>query len=220
LLQRFQLAVWPDISPKWEYTNRPPHAASEEQAKAIYERLTQLDHQTPKLYRFAPDAQELFVDWLTELETSIRSQTLPAALQSHLGKYRSLMPSLGLLFELWDTMASGCETHSVSLVHTRQAADWTECLRSHAQRIYSVEVTPEFQAAALLADKIKGHEADTDGVLEVRRVYRHHWEGLSSPETVKSACEVLVDAGWLREIGQPTGGRPANRYQVNPRVWL
>ena len=82
----------------------------------------------------------------------------------------------------------------------------------------SDELSARDQAAALLGAKIRDHRADADGVLEVRRVYRHPWEGLSSPETVKAACDVLVDAGWLREIGGSTGGRPANRYQVNPKV--
>jgi len=121
---------------------------------------------------------------------------------------------LALLFELAD---GGYE--SVSLEHAQQAADLTEYLRSHARRIYSGQVRPEWEAAGLLSQKIRDHEADVDGVLEVRRVYRHHWEGLSSPETVKAACDVLVDAGWLREIGEPTGGRPASRYWVNPKVW-
>ena len=57
------------------------------------------------------------------------------------------------------------------------------------------------------------------GVLEVRVIYRHHWEGLGDVELVKAACEVLVDAHWLREIDKPTGGRPAGRYQINPLVW-
>jgi putative DNA primase/helicase len=218
LMQRFQLAIWPDISTEWEYTDRPPNAAAQQQATTVFQRLISLDVQAPKVYRFAPDAQELFIDWLTDLERTIRGNTLPAALQSHLGKYRSLMPSLALLFQLFDDAAAGVETDRVSLVHAQQAADWTVYLRSHAQRIYSVEVSPEFQAAILLADKIRNHKADVDGVLEVRNIYRHHWEGLSSPETVKAACDVLVDSGWLREIGEPSGGRPANRYRVNPKV--
>jgi putative DNA primase/helicase len=219
LIQRFQLAVMPEIPETWKYVNEEPHAASQ-QVAAIFEYLTKLDHQTPKVYRFSPDAQELFVDWLTDLQQTIRSRTLPGALQSHLSKYPKLMVSLALQFELVDAAAAGIGTDAVSLTHAAQAADWIPYLRRHAERIYSTEVTPEFRAAALLATKIRDHNADVDGVLEVRRVYRHHWEGLSSPETVKAAAEVLVDAGWLREIGEPTGGRPANRYQVNPRVWL
>jgi putative DNA primase/helicase len=220
MIQRFQLAVWPDIPTDWVNVNRLPHAAALQQATAIYEKLTRLTHESPKLYRFAADAQELFFAYLTDLEQTIRANTLPPAIQSHLGKYRSLMPSLALLFELADAAASGCETETVSLIHAQQAADWTdEYLRSHMDRIYSVEATPEFQAAALLAQKIRDHKAAVDGVLEVRTVYRHHWQGLSSPETVKAACDVLVDAKWLREIGEQTGGRPANRYQINPKVW-
>jgi hypothetical protein len=39
---------------------------------------------------------------------------------------------------------------------------------------------------------------------------------------VKMAAEVLEDAHWLRDVSVepgPFGGRPSNRYAVNPRVW-
>jgi putative DNA primase/helicase len=219
LLQRFGLAVWPEIAADWTYTDKLPNAEAQQKAISVFKRITALNLQKPKVYRFAPCAQELFVAWYSDLQRTIRSKTLPAAMQSHLSKYSKLMPALALQFELAEACASGVETDLVSLVHIQKAADWTPYLRSHAERIYSVELAPELQAAVLLGEKIKQHQADVDGVLEVRRVYRHHWQGLSSPETVKAACDVLVDAGWLREIGEPTGGRPANRYQVNPRVW-
>jgi hypothetical protein len=44
---------------------------------------------------------------------------------------------------------------------------------------------------------------------------------LDSPEVVRMAAEVLVDAAWLRELpgeSGPLGGRPSNRYQINPGV--
>jgi len=46
--------------------------------------------------------RELFIEWLAELEAKIRGDELHPALVSHLSKYRSLMPSLALLFELAD----------------------------------------------------------------------------------------------------------------------
>jgi putative DNA primase/helicase len=153
LMQRFQLAVWPDIPTDWVNVNRLPNAAALQRATEVYGKINPLSHESPKLYRFAPDAQELFFAYLTDLEQTIRANTLPPAIQSHLGKYRSLMPTLALLFELADAAASGCETETVSLVHTQQAADWTEYLRSHMERIYSVEATPEFQRRPCLPKK-------------------------------------------------------------------
>jgi hypothetical protein len=214
LIQRFQLAVWPDFPEGWKYIDRPPHQKAEQQVSEVYGRLVQMKSDEPLRLRFSREAQALFIEWLAELETRVRGKSLPSDLNSHFAKYRSLMPSLGGLFERVD---GGGE--SISPSHARQAAGWTEYLQSHAERIYSGQVRPEYEAAVLLSQKIRDHKADVDGVLEVRRVYRHHWEGLSSPETVKAAAEILVDFGWLREIGEPTGGRPANKYTVNPRVW-
>jgi hypothetical protein len=53
-------------------------------------------------------------------------------------------------------------------------------------------------------------------------VYVKGWSGLDTPEAVKLAAEVLQDAGWVRDLSGesgPYGGRPANRFEVNPAVW-
>jgi putative DNA primase/helicase len=231
LIQRFQLMVWPDTVPDWTYVDRAPDSASEQQAARIFRKLVGLNAESPARFRFAADAQELFIEWLAELEAKIRGDELHPALVSHLSKYRSLMPSLALLFELADRAAGGfdgfvgsdlgeSQNFWVSLDHTRQAAAFCEYLESHARRVYSCVVTPQLRAARQLADKIKKHKLGT--VFSFRDVYLKGWTGLDSPEAVKLAAEVLEDAGWLREMAGeagPSGGRPSNRYEVNPRVW-
>lgn len=67
----------------------------------------QLDCSKPVIFRFESDAQELFIEWLAELESKIRITDLHPALVSHLSTYRSLMPSLALLFELADCAKTG-----------------------------------------------------------------------------------------------------------------
>ena len=230
LIQRFQLLVWPDTEPDWNYVDRVPDAASEQQAALVFRTLVELDAEHPAKFRFKSDAQELFIEWLAELESKIRSDDLHPALVSHLSKFRSLMPSLALLFELADRASSaGFDGSSlagsqnfVSLEHGRRAAAWCEYLESHALRVYSCVVTPQLRAARELADKIKRRKVGADGFFSCRDVYLKGWSGLDSPEVVKLAAEVLQDAGWVREVASesgPRGGRPANRYEVNPRVW-
>src|SRR5208283_1921869 len=107
LIQRFQLLVWPDTEPGWEYVDRAPNAAYEEQAMLMFRKLVELEAEEPLRFRFAPDAQELFIEWLAELEAKVRGDELPPALVSHLSKYRKLMPSLALLFELAAQAAGG-----------------------------------------------------------------------------------------------------------------
>ena len=230
LIQRFQLLVWSDTAPEWSYVDRAPDAASEVQVTRIFRKLVELDADNKVLFRFATDAQELFMGWLAELEAKVRGNELHPALVSHLSKYRSLMPSLALLFELADRAGFvGFEgsllTNSpnfVTLEHARQAAAWCEYLESHARRVYSCIVTPQLRAARELAAKIKNRKLGADGFFSCRDVYLKGWGGLDTPEAVKLAAEVLQDAGWLRDVSGksgPSGGRPSNRYEINPGVW-
>ena len=223
LLQRFQILVWPDTSPNWEYIDRAPDRVSEGRAEQVYKRLVELDPENAMRFKFAPPAQELFAAWLADLEAKVRGNTLHPALVSHLSKYRSLMPSLALLFHLADWATGQGDAEAVSLEHTRQAAAWTEYLESHARRVYSCITTPQIRAARELAGKIKARAIAAEGVFTPRDIYLKGWSGLDTPEAVKAAAEVLEDAGWLRVAEKvstdPLGrGRPSTRYQVNPRL--
>ena len=165
----------------------------------------------------------MFFEWLTDLETKIRSDELHPAMTAHLSKYRSLMPSLAVLFQIADDKAGTLESPDlqVNLEHARQAAAWCEYLESHARRIYSSLTTPQVRAARELANRIRKRQVAADGWLTARDVYLKGWTGLDTPELVKSAAEILEDAGWLAaqtERGGPQGGRPSLRYLVNPRV--
>jgi hypothetical protein len=90
LLQRFQALVYPDLPKEWRYVNRAPNANAITVAQKMYERLIALDVEQPLHYWFDPDAQQLFVDWLTELEQKLRDPGAHPVLVSHLAKYRKL----------------------------------------------------------------------------------------------------------------------------------
>jgi len=222
LIQRFQLLVWPDTESAWMYVDRPPDADSEERAARVFRALVKLDTENPKRLQFAPEAQELFVDWLRELEEKVRGNELHPALISHLSKYRKLMPALSLLFEMAARAAGNSEAETVSLIHARMAAAWCDYLESHARRVYSCIVTPQLRAARELADKIKKRKIGANGFFSCREVYLKGWGGLDTPEAVRMAAEILEDADWVRDVSGksgPVGGRPSNRYSVNPRAW-
>lgn len=163
---------------------------------------------------FDPNAQELFVAWLTELESKLRGIGLHPAFVSHLAKYRRLMPSLALLFHLADGGIS-----SVSLQHAQQAAAWCEYLESHARRIYSMIISPQRQAAADLGRRLQDGWKREEGMFTVRDVYRNEWSGLDTPEKVRAALPVLVDAAWVREKeNREHTGRPSEVYAISPHV--
>jgi Protein of unknown function (DUF3987) len=218
LMQRFQILVWPDTASPWTLVDRPLDSEAEARVARVFETLAALSADDPKHLRFEPDAQQLYYAWWPELESKVRGNELHPALVSHLAKYRSLMPSLALLFELADWASGGSGGESVSLDHARQAAAWCEYLESHARRVYSCIVSPELRAARELAEKIKAKRLTP--VFSVREVYIKNWSGLDTPESARAASRILEDAGWIRVLaGDPGRGRPSERYEINPRVW-
>lgn len=115
LLQRFGLTVWPDITGEWRNVDRWPDCDAKRQAFEIFEYLSKLetsvilaqqdfDHDgkasgLPYL-RLDPAALDMFVTWRTELENRLRTSELPLAMESHLSKYRKLVPGLSLIIHL------------------------------------------------------------------------------------------------------------------------
>jgi hypothetical protein len=214
LLQRFQVLVYPDFPQGWRYVDRTPHQEAISNAQHIYHRLAHLDAAQPLRFRFDADAQDLFVAWLTELERKLRGVGLHPALVSHLAKYRSLMPSLALLFELADDGAG-----VISLQHANQAAAWCDYLESHARRIYSMIISPERQAAAELGRRLRAGWKHKEGMFSVREVYQNDWRDLSTPDAVRRVLGLLEDAGWVRLADLPQStGRPSEIYVINPKV--
>src|SRR5262249_24898566 len=126
--------------------------------------------------RFADDAQEFFYRWLTDLETAkLRAAERPVV-ESHLAKYRSLMPSLALLFhltEILDPQGPGGR-REVSLAAARLAAGWCDFLEAHARRIYQNAVDGDSQPAQALAERLN---VFGPGPFTARAVLLKGWSG-------------------------------------------
>ena len=132
-------------------------------------------------------------------------------MESHLSKYRKLVPAMALVCAL----ADGEE--AVSRHSLLRALAWAVYLQSHAARAYGAGTGPQTDAALALLDKIKGG-AVQDG-FAVRDVYVKGWAYLNTPESVKQAAAMLCDLGHLRRFDvKPgsSGGRPTATYRINP----
>ena len=226
LLQRFGLAVWPDVDREFRLVDRWPDTPAKQAAWAVFERLYQLQPATddePQEWRFSPEAQSIFYEWLVPFETGIRGDDLHPALVSHLAKWRKLIPALALIFALVDTPDSGGMIHEREVV---RALAWSDYLRTHAERLYAAALVPETTGAHALLAKIRaGKLCDGDGVLwksfTPRLVAVKHWAGLGTPDAVRKAAELLADYGWLARETTPTGsagGRPSERYLIHPAL--
>jgi hypothetical protein len=132
-----------------------------------------------------------------------------------LAKYRSLMPSLALLFHLVECIGRG-DVAPVSLSAAKLAADWCDYLELHARKIYAAELGTDLVAAHLLAAKIRKGEIH-DGIT-VRDVYRAGWSGLKTPEVAFGGLSVLEEHGWLRIVVPKGTGRPSQVIRINPAL--
>jgi putative DNA primase/helicase len=215
LIQRFQLLVWPDFDSKWIWVDRQPNMAAQRRAESVYRRLLELDADNPLRLKFDSNAQQMFIAWLTALETKIRSDETPPVLQAHLAKYRKLMPALSLLFALADG-----HTEVVPLESAKRAAAWCEYLEPHARRVYASKLAPEQAAAQALSRRLKAGWHKLDRSFTVRDVYRPQWAGLTTPDEARAALRVLCEHGWIRKTEPPSdgSGRPSETYVINPRI--
>lgn len=221
LMQRFQLAVYPDISKTWRNVDRWPNTDAKNRAYDVICTLDRLDASAvgahhdhddaiPFLH-FDSEAQNRFNEWREKLEHRLRSGEEHPVMVAHLAKYRSLIPSLALLCHL----AEG-HTGPVGIQSLSRAIAWGRYLESHARRIFSLAVAPDTAEALALAKKIKAGELPDEFAL--RDVYRNGWIGLGTRDAAARAVELLVDLDWLVQVDGPTAGRPRTRYLINPRV--
>ncbi len=228
LISRFQLAVYPDVDKPFINIDRWPDTLAKNRAYAVFKSLAALDPgsigatagtdgEIPYL-RFNDEAQAFFDRWRTDLETRVRSSREATNLISHLAKYRSLMPSLALLFHLIDGVFAVAHG-PVSLTNAERAAAWCQYLEEHARRIYQAAFEGDPEPAQRLGERLK---SSLQSPFKARDVLRKGWKGLVTKEEVDRAVSLLEEHGWLVRQEIPSdpqsGGRPTEEFHVNPAV--
>lgn len=212
LIQRFQLAVWPDPVRAWQWTDRAPDAQAKGRYAQAFYRLHGLDLGTdedgnPPGWRFTHDAQELFIQWATEINLEARSGGVPPILESHLLKMQKTVCALALLFALVDG-----EQGQVGYTSTGRALAWADFLRKHAERLYGAVSGAAVAGAKLILQRRDRLPAP----FKVKQVKQKGWAGLDTTEAVQDALDVLEEHGHLYAIETPTPGRPRIDYQWHP----
>lgn len=224
LMQRFQMAVWPDDPGQWRVVDRYPDSGAKTKAYATYQRFDELpassvgelpgafDNNTTPFLRLQADAQECLYAWLTPLMNHLRTGVEHAAVESHLSKYRKLVPALALIIHLAES-----DGGLVTLDAVTRAVGWADYLESHARRIYSRGIHPATAHARALAQRIE--QGDVTTGFTVRDVYHgHHWSLLADTEQVQLAVDEMVELGWLRTETLNTPGRAKVVHHINPKV--
>ena len=224
LMQRFQMAVWPDDPGAWQVVDRWPDSDAKNAAYAVYQRFDDLpastigelpgafDSNTTSFLRFDAEAQDRFYAWMVDRENHLRSGAEHPAVESHLTKYRKLLPALALIIHLAES-----DGGPVTLDAVTRAVAWADYLESHARRIYSRGIHPATAHARALAQRIEHGDVGTG--FTIRDVYHgHHWSLLADAEQVQLAVDELIELGWLRAETLNTPGRPKVVHHVNPKV--
>jgi putative DNA primase/helicase len=223
LLQRFQMLVWPDVAQEWHMVDRLPDQAARDRAFELFRSLSEIDParhggeaafdgEIPFVH-FDDEGQIAFDEWRRDLERRLRSGSLHPAFEAHLAKYRSLVPSLALIFHVSEGVNG-----PVQEVSCLRAIAWAEYLESHAGRIYSALLQAGEVAASEFGKRIAA--GSLGEVFTAREVQRHGWAGLTDKEGIAEALELLEDLGWVASetTVASKGGRPKTRYKVNPAV--
>ena len=218
LLQRFGLMVYPNAEGQFKYVDEQPNADAKEMAWAVFERLAELQPNIdePNVWRFSKEAQALFLEWFVPFNNELKSGDLHPAMESHLSKYRKLIPALALIFAQIDTPYSN---QLVEITELARALDWCEYLRSHAERIYQSATIPQTSGARVILKKVR-NKALVDGFTP-REIAQKNWTGLNDVEAVRRALALLVDYDYLRverTLATPVGGRSSEKYFINPNI--
>jgi len=227
LIQRFQLLVFPDEPKDWYLVDKTPDKQAKDRVFRIIQQLVDMDFAEfgatkdgPDdflYFHFSEEAQQVFNDWLTDLQLNkLMVDDHPMVIE-HLGKYRSLMPSLALIFHSI-CIADGATADSVSLSSAEKAAAWCDYLETHQRRFYGLAANIVQQAAVKLSEKIQAGKL-SDG-FTVRDVYRQNWHLLNNKELAQPACDELVDAGWLRPEVTKSSFKQKGKveYRINPKI--
>jgi hypothetical protein len=226
LMQRLQLAVWPDEPENWQLIDTIPNKEQKRRAFDIIKALAELDfiqcgavqseYDDRPYFRFDDAGQAVFNEWLTDLQIVKIQQEANPLMAEHFGKFRSLMPSLALIFhciDIADSKAQGAVSVKAALL----AVKWCSYLESHARRIYAMAESPEHEAAVRLGVKIKAGAIPNP--FTARLIQQKGWHGLKERAEIDAACNVLIDENWLRmqrKPKPPTGRPPLPEYQINP----
>src|SRR5207302_1962107 len=117
---------------------------------------------------------------------------LGPALESHLSKYRKLVPALALINQLADhgrgPISEGALLKALCLA---------EYLETHARRAYAAGSEAETAAAkAILAHIRSGDIADG---FTARDVHQRDWSNLTNSDAVQSGLNLLCELDWLAD---------------------
>jgi hypothetical protein len=211
-LERFQVAVYPDPIRNWKLIDRKPDQTALKQVMDLFETLDviPMTEASPQTVAFSYDAQILANEWRAKLEKKVLDQEISIGRRSYLSKYRSLMPSLALIFEVVHVRGIPLD---ISKEATVIAIQWADLLETHMHKILCMGQTPE-KNSQLLLQKMK-HGELYDGI-KIREIHRHQWKGMREVAQVREALQTLERHGYIRIKKEAGLGGTTESILINP----
>ena len=223
-IQRFQMLVYPDPV-RWEWRDRYPVKGAREAMRDLFDRLADFDPlqdgATPpddfvKLpwFRFDDAAQEVFIEWSTDLHINRIAAEQNALMCQHLAKFEKLFCALALILHLAEGRIGPVKADTAM-----RAAAWCSYLEGHARRVYALVEVAKVSVARTLSRRLLDRKLPADG-FTARDVMRKGWTGLKNSLQAEAALAVLEEHGWV--VGNDTVesvGRPTTKYFTNPLIY-
>lgn len=217
---RLQLLIYPDE----KAVLKLPGKSSPEAVKLFFESVfiellskNNLLTEKQKVINFSQDAQPTFDKFKEKIELKL-TEYVGTPMQSHIGKYTGLVPSIALVFEFLSKLSDEekCPVISeISLPNLKKAIEWADYLESHARKVFGLE-----DPNLAIAKQILNLREELGQIFTVRDVYSklrkpyYRNKGL----TVDS-LQYLETLGYVRELPKSTsskGGAPKQEWQFNP----
>jgi hypothetical protein len=225
-IQRLQVLVYPRVRKAFKLVDRKRLSSVYKRVDGIVAALCNLashgyplDEGRPHTLHFTPEAQQFWNEWWIALEHQLRSDEDHPVIIAHMAKYRSLFPSLAVIFHLLDTVEHG-RPGPISYKAAVLAAAWCAYLEAHARRVYALVTHGSASSGGVvgLSEKIKAGQVPA--ILTSRIIQRKNWQGLDTSEACALALEELEELGWLLPVTYKPkrGPAPGQAWKVNPKV--
>jgi hypothetical protein len=222
LIQRFQIMFWPELKKDWVLVDEEPDYVALENFNQLVEKISAYQPVGEfDLINFSEESQVLFNSFITNLEMRLRSSTIASnVFQGHLAKYRSLLPSLCLIFHVVEEFSASDKivNFEISTTTFNLALGWVKCLESHVEKVFFKAINEQLHQAHLLQKKILEGELKTGDSL--RDVYRKQWSNLTNKNEVYEALQILIQYGWIAfERIESSNGKGKSIIKVNPEIF-
>ncbi len=213
-LERFQIVFYPECRESFQLIDRKPNQNASQKAFEIMDFLDSITGYNQ--LNFSTQGQALADAWRRELEARILTEKLSPIYKAHISKYRSLAPSLALIFSLLKHAPFKKIPENVGVESVQMAIEWCSLLESHIRKVYSETIHDPLHASRLLADKIQKH-CVFDGD-KLRDILRHNWKGLKTSDGLMQAIHPLSELNWVRVQTFTARGGSSEVLRINPRL--